>query len=182
MKKTLTISIITLIFIILCWFVFRPYGLLWLFRTGGWDSWSKVLKGNVTSTGVIEYPVKINWDFVRLSIVPKSDNNSELITQVTLKIINEPKEWISVRCGQENEDKTGCIEETIIHEITENEEIILFRGSLVDFHNKWIPIEISTADGGNKINVCLVVESELGQFENDAIPFTVEAKWHSVGF
>jgi hypothetical protein len=35
----------------LAYLIFAPLGLLWLYRTGGWDSWSKVLDGHVTDQG-----------------------------------------------------------------------------------------------------------------------------------
>jgi hypothetical protein len=165
----------------LLYLLFRPTGLIWLIRTGGWDSWSKVLPGEVSDTGSVLYPVKLNWDFVDLLVSPKSSLQSSDSDDVRIEVLNPSRQSISVRCGRRNADDTGVDEETLIHEITTDATIFVYEGSLTELSSKWIPIHVQRADGGGHLDFQLRIEGKAGSYNQDTIPFTVEAKWWSYG-
>ncbi len=165
----------------LLYFLFKPLGLLWLLRTGGWDEWSKVLSGDVSDDGSVLYPVKLKWDFVDLLVAPKSSLESASANDIRIQVINPSKQSISVRCGRRNADNTGVDEDTLIHETTTDVTIDVYEGSLTELHSNWIPIHVQRVDGGNTIDVKLRIERKSGPYTQENIPFIVEAKWWSYG-
>jgi len=161
--------------------LFNPLGLIWLKRTGGWDSWNKVLPGELTDDGAVLYPVKLKWDFVDIVVAPKSSPESVSDHDVRIQVINPSKQSISVRCGRRNADNTGVDADTLIHEITTDVTIDVYEGSLTELRSNWIPIHVQRADGGNSIDVKLRIEGKRGPYTRENIPFIVEAKWRSYG-
>jgi hypothetical protein len=165
----------------LLYYAFMPLGLVWFLRTGGWDKWSKVLDGHVTDKGAVVFPVKVDWDFVDLTVTPKLSRKPLPTDEVVLRVINDRHQSISVRCGKWNKDRTGCEENMLVHELTTGVPIRVYEGSLAELNRNWTDIQIQRADGGDRVDVELVVEGKHGPYQKDAIPFTVEAKWHSYG-
>lgn len=163
------------------YFLCQPLGLLWFFQTGGWDSWSKVLPGDVTNDGSVLYPVKLKWDFVDLLVAPKSSLESASTDDIRIQVINPSKQSISVRCGRRNADNTGVHVDTLIHKITTDVTIDVYEGSLTELHSNWIPIHVQRADGGNTIDVRLRIAGISGPYAQENIPFIVKAKWWSYG-
>jgi hypothetical protein len=166
----------------LLYYAFMPLGFLWFLRTGGWDSWSKIVEGQVTGKGAVAFPVSIKWDFVDLTIIPKLSPKPPPADEVIIRVVNERRQSISVRCGRWNEDRTGCDLNTLVHKVTKDATISVYEGSLAELNRNWTAIQIQRADGGDRIDVELVVEGKQGPYPADAIPFTVEAKWRSCGF
>ena len=165
----------------LLYYAFMPLGLAWFLRTGGWDSWSKVLEGHVTDRGAVAFPVRVKWDFVNLTVTPRSSLKPVPADEVVIRVINDRRQSISVRCGRWNKDKTGCDPSLLVHKITTDASIPVYEGSLAELNRHWTEIQIQRADGGGQIDVELVVEGKQGPYQEDAIPFTAEAKWHSYG-
>lgn len=160
--------------------LFKPLGLLWFLRTGGWDSWSRVLPGDATDDGSVLYPVKLKWDFVDLLVVPKSSLKSASADDIRVQVINPSKQSISVRCARRNADNTGIDVDTLIHKITTDVTIDVYEGSLTELHSNWIPIQVQVF-GGNTIDVTLRIEGKRGPYTQENIPFIVTAKWWSYG-
>ena len=165
----------------IAYFLFAPLGLIWFLRTGGWDSWSKVLHGDVAADGSVLYPVKLNWDFVDLIVAPKPSLESAPALDVRIQVINPTKQSLSVRCGRENAAKTGVVPETLIYKFTTDATIDVYEGSLTELHSNWIPIHVQRADGGNSLNVELRIVEKNSSYTPETIPFLVEAKWWSYG-
>jgi len=163
----------------IAYFLFAPLGLIWFLRTGGWDSWSKVLHGDVAADGSVLYPVKLNWDFVNLIVAPKPSLKSTP-ADVRIQVINPKRQSLSVRCGRENAAKTGVVPETLIHKITTDATIDVYEGSLTELHSNWIPISVQR-DDGNSLNVKLRIVGKNCSYTPETIPFVVEAKWWNPG-
>jgi hypothetical protein len=158
--------------------LFKPLGLIWLVRTGGWDSWSKTLSGQIVDDGSVVYAVAVKWDFVDLVFAPLPDSAQD--QNVHIQVLNPAKQSISVRCGRNNADNTGVEIDTLIHVITTDTAINAYDGLLAELYSNWIPIRVQRADGGNRIDVQLRVKAD-GVNNRDSIPFTVQAKWWSYG-
>lgn len=181
MKRGLLVLAVAILAMLL-YFVFEPFGLLWLLRTGGWDSWSKVLDGRVTDNGAVVFPVNIEWDFVDLAVIPKESLKPSPRDEVTIQVVNDSRHSISVYCGRWNKDRTGHDVSTLISQsIKPDVAICVYDGSLAEFNKNWAPLQVKRGDGGNRIDFQLVIAGKQGPFERDAIPFTVEANWSSCG-
>lgn len=180
MRHTIVVSAAVLLALLLYW-LFKPLGLIWFLRTGGWDSWSKVLDGHLTDGGAVVFPVVIKWDFVDLTLIPKSSSPQPPTDEVTIHVLNSSRQSLSVRCCRWNQNRTSCEPDTIIHKITTDASIAAYDGSLSELNRNWTAIHIQRADDGNRINVELIVEGKRGPYQQNAIPFTVEAKWRSYG-
>ena len=140
-----------------------------------------MLEGHITAEGAVAFPVRIQWDFVDLTVKPQSSPNPPPTDEVIIRVVNARRQSISVWFGRWNEDRTGCDPGTNFYEVTTDASIRVYEGSLRELSQHWKDIQIQRADGGDQIDVELVVEGKHGPYQEDAIPFTVEAKWHSYG-
>ena len=166
----------------LAYLVFAPMGLLWLYRTGGWDSWATVLNGQVTEEGAVAFPVHIKWDFVCLTVIPKPSAAPPPTDEVVIRVVGDSGQYITVSCGRWNKERNGTDENTLVWEHTTGGSVRVYEGSLTELNQHWCPIQAARGDGGNRIDFQLIVEGKHGRYENDAIPFTLQAQWSSVGF
>jgi hypothetical protein len=161
--------------------LFRPTGLIWLIRTGGWDSWSEVLTGETTDSGSVFYPVKLNWDFVDLLVSPTSSLQSSDSDDIRIEVLNPSRQSLSVRWDLRNADDTGVDNEMLIHHITTDVTIFLVEGSLTELSSNSNPIRVQRADGGESLDFQLRIEGKRGPYNQDTIPWIVETKWWSSG-
>ena len=70
------------------YYAFMPLGLVWFLRTGGWDKWRKMLEGHITAEGAVAFPVRIQWDFVDLTVKPQSSPNPPPTDEVIIRVVN----------------------------------------------------------------------------------------------
>lgn len=179
-RRLFTVLAIVLALVIL-YFLFEPLGIIWFLRTGGWDKWSKLIPGQVADDGSVLFPVILNWDFVDLSVAPKSSDPCVQDEEIRIQVINPLGQSLSVRCGRKNADDTGVKRDTLIHKVTTDKIIDVYEGSLTELQSHWIPIRVERADGGSSLDFQLRITAKTGRYKQKTVPFTLEARWWSYG-
>lgn len=180
-RRGLILSAIAIAAVVL-YLLFKPLGLLWLYRTGGWDSWSKAIEGRVTDNGAAVFQVKLKWDFVNLSIVPKSAAEPLPSDEVMVQVVNHHRQSIVVDFWRGKGDGRHEVidDNTHLYKVTDG-AVRVYEGSLAELNEHWSPIKIQRADGGERLDLQLEVKRKHGAYQPGAIPFSVEARWRSYG-